>query len=209
MSPTIRALHASVRGSCVLGVKRAHPGWQLRAVARFLLHSIPAPNGAPLKPLPLLPPPKLHPNDAFGRLFRAKKKHRPDGCQVAPKESEPQHFRRRWARPSLGNRGGVPCSFYGFGSKPMGSHFGIGAPPMAEPNVWGLGCSLRVRYGVLTHGQMVLPWKNQPKKVVPLENQLKKGGGVFESRPHKGWPLFPRKLGVSNGGARNGICCFL
>ena len=35
----------------------------------------------------------------------------------------------------------------GCGSKPMGSHFGVGAPPVLVYFQWGLGCSVGVRFG--------------------------------------------------------------
>ena len=48
----------------------------------------------------------------------------------------------------LGFRPAIPSIaliYYGCGSKPMGSHFGVGAPPILEPILVGLGCSPGVR----------------------------------------------------------------
>ena len=49
----------------------------------------------------------------------------------------------RGALGPLGQRKGIGSHRYGCGSKPMGSHFGVGAPLMLEPILAvGLGCSL-------------------------------------------------------------------
>ena len=39
----------------------------------------------------------------------------------------------------------LTCMPKGCGSKPMRSHFGVGAPPIFEPILVGMGCSLTVR----------------------------------------------------------------
>ena len=65
---------------------------------------------------------------------------------------------RQEAAEAFGRRHGVDASTCvdpnGTGSKTMGYHFGVGAPPILEPILVGIGMFTRATIWLLTHGQL-------------------------------------------------------
>ena len=84
--------------------------------------------------------------------------------------------------------GGMVEEPFGCGSKPMGSHFGVGAPPILEPTLVGIGMFTHGHLGLSqdristpprkNHGILLVSISSHPKGVPPKSTPIRCRGDL-------------------------------